>query len=344
MSSVASQQTRQGWHSVLVGGIATFMGAPQVEADADALRAAGVKAAFVGMPFDSTTIARPGAQLGPRAVRDWSSHMLSYHGEYDLDIFEALGVADMGDVAVVPANAAKTVDLVADAMGEAIKAGAIPVLCGGEHITTIGGSMAVDRHAPDGTYGLILVDTHLDTAPDVGGERINHCCPITRAMELAAFDPAKCVIIGPHGAMNPKSEYAYVREAGVTVYHVSDVDRRGARAIAEEAVADRVRRHRRRLLQLRRRQPRQLGLHRHVRADDGRPDGARGAHDGLGDRPRRHRGDGRLRGRPRIRQRRVGDGRLPGDRRHAGRLRGRAYVAQFPAIAARGRSGRGCRR
>jgi agmatinase len=105
MSSVASQQTRQGWHSVLVGGIATFLGAPQVEADADALRAAGVKAAFLGMPFDSTTIARPGAQLGPRAVRDWSSHLLSYHGEYDLDLFEALGVADMGDVAVVPANA-----------------------------------------------------------------------------------------------------------------------------------------------------------------------------------------------------------------------------------------------
>ena len=88
MSSVASQQTRQGWHSVLVGGIATFLGAPQVEADADALRAAGVKAAFLGMPFDSTTIARPGAQLGPRAVRDWSSHLLSYHGEYDLDLFE----------------------------------------------------------------------------------------------------------------------------------------------------------------------------------------------------------------------------------------------------------------
>ena len=237
MSSIASQQTRQGWHSVLVGGIATFMGAPQVEPTADALRAAGVRAAFVGMPFDSTTIARPGAQLGPRAVRDWSSHTLSYHGEYDLDIFEELGVCDMGDVPVVPANAPKTVDRVADIMGEAIRAGALPVLCGGEHITTIGGSMAVDRHAPSGTYGLILVDTHLDTAPDVGGETINHCCPITRAMELNAFDPTKCVIIGPHGAMNPKSEYAYVREAGVKVYHVSDVDRRGARAVAEEAVA-----------------------------------------------------------------------------------------------------------
>ena len=104
MSSIASQHTRQGWHSVLVGGIATFMGAPLVEPREAALREAGARAAFVGMPFDSTTIARPGAQLGPRAVRDWSSHTLSYHGEYGLDIFEELGVADMGDVAVVPAR------------------------------------------------------------------------------------------------------------------------------------------------------------------------------------------------------------------------------------------------
>jgi agmatinase len=234
MSSTAAQQTRQGWHSVLVGGIATFLGAPLVDPSMDAIRQAGAQVAFVGMPFDSTTIARPGAQLGPRAVRDWSSHLLSYHGEYDIDLFEALGLVDIGDVAVVPGNATKTVDLVAEAMGEALRAGAMPLLCGGEHITTIGGSMAVDRHAP-GRYGLILIDTHLDTAPDVGGETINHCCPITRAMELDSFDPAACVIIGAHGAMNPKSEYAYVREAGVTVFHVSDVDRMGARAVSEKA-------------------------------------------------------------------------------------------------------------
>ena len=82
------------------------------------MSAAGARAAFLGMPFDSTTIARPGAQLGPRAVRDWSSHMLSYHGEYDLDIFEALGVADMGDVAVVPA--------VDPALAEELPAGRVP--------------------------------------------------------------------------------------------------------------------------------------------------------------------------------------------------------------------------
>ncbi len=237
MSSIASQHTRQGWHSILGGGIASFMGAPVVEPNADALRTAGARAAFIGMPFDSTTIARPGAQLGPRAVRNWSSHLLSYHGEYDLDLFEELGLVDAGDVEVVPGNAPKTIDRVAEAMGEVIKTGGLPVLCGGEHSTTIAGSLAVDRHAPKGRYGLILLDTHLDTAAEVGGESVNHCCPITRAMELDAFDPSRCVIIGPHGALNPKAEYEYVREQGITVHHVSDVERKGAASIAQDAVA-----------------------------------------------------------------------------------------------------------
>ena len=51
MSSMAAGQTRQGWQSVLVGGIATCMGAPLVECRADAIRAAGARVAFVGMPF-----------------------------------------------------------------------------------------------------------------------------------------------------------------------------------------------------------------------------------------------------------------------------------------------------
>src|SRR3954452_14034440 len=159
MSSLAGRHTRQGWSSVLVSGVATFLGAPLVEAEAQAIRAAGARVAFLGMPFDSTTIARPGAQLGPRAVRDCSSHLLSYHGEHDVDLFEALGLVDAGDVAVVPGNAPKTVDLVAEAMGQALRGGAMPLLCGGEHITTIAGSLAVDRHAP-GRYGLVLFDTH----------------------------------------------------------------------------------------------------------------------------------------------------------------------------------------
>ena len=101
------------------------------------------------------------------------------------------------------------------------------------------------------------------------------------------------MIIGPHGAMNPKSEYAYVREAGVTVFHVSDVDRRGARAIAEQAVkiasdgTDGVYCRSTSTASTAR-------SRRHVRAHHGRAHLARGADDGVADRPVRSRGDGRI--------------------------------------------------
>ena len=35
---------------------------------------------------------------------------------------------------------------------------------------------AVRKHVAN--PGLVLIDTHLDTALEVGGEELNHCCPI----------------------------------------------------------------------------------------------------------------------------------------------------------------------
>ena len=233
MDSLVARQTRQGWASVLNAGIATFLGAPFVQPERNALQKAGARAAILGVPFDSTSIARTGSMMGPRAVRDASSHLLSYHGEYDVDLFETLGLVDCGDVPVLPGNAQVTMDRCADLVGEIMAASALPVLIGGEHSITIGGTWGVDRHRP-GKYGYIMFDTHLDTAADIGGEMFNHCCPVPRAMELDSFDPRHCVIIGPHGAMNPRAEYEYIKEHGIKVFSVKDVMRLGPERVARE--------------------------------------------------------------------------------------------------------------
>ncbi len=70
--------------------------------------------------------------------------------------------------------------------------------------------------------GLVLVDTHLDTAPDVGGELLSHCSPITRAVD-AGFDPAKIALVGISGWMNPRTELAYCREHGITVIWLEEI-------------------------------------------------------------------------------------------------------------------------
>ena len=80
------------------------------------------------------------------------------------------------------------------------------------------------------------MDTHFDTAVDVGGEMLSHCCPITRAVD-AGFDPKNIVIIGTSGWMNPRSELAYCLEKGITLLPLEKVWEMGPDAVAEKAVS-----------------------------------------------------------------------------------------------------------
>ena len=95
---------------------------------------------------------------------------------------------DCGDCDIALANAAKTFERAEADIGEILAAGALPVTLGGDHSITIPAVRAVRAHFDN--PGLVLIDTHLDTAPDVGGEELNHCCPITRAVD-AGFDPTQ---------------------------------------------------------------------------------------------------------------------------------------------------------
>jgi agmatinase/guanidinobutyrase len=81
----------------------------------------------------------------------------------------------------------------------------------------------------------VLLDTHLDTALDVGGEELSNCCPITRAIE-AGFAPERTVLIGISGWMNPRSELDYCRERGITVIWIDDVWADGVPATVDRAL------------------------------------------------------------------------------------------------------------
>ena len=87
----------------------------------------------------------------------------------------------------------------------------------------------------------MLVDTHLDTAPDVGGELLSHCCPITRAVD-AGFDPAKIVLVGISGWMNPRTELEYCSEHGITVIWLEEIWEHGTALGGRERARGRRRR------------------------------------------------------------------------------------------------------
>ena len=134
---------------------------------------------------------------------------------------------------MVLANAEKTFERAEADIAQILAAGAVPATLGGDHSVTIPAVRAVAKHAT--APGLVLIDTHLDTAEHVGGETLNHCCPITRAVD-AGFDPKKTALLAISGWMNPRTELRYCRDHDITVIWLEDIWEMGVAQTVDRAL------------------------------------------------------------------------------------------------------------
>jgi agmatinase len=210
----------------------TFLNRPRVEPSRRALAAAGASAAFLGFPWDGTCVSRTGTNFGPKGLREASEQFLMYNANTGVDLSEHFTLVDCGDVPIVPGNSIATQAHAERLVDELLGAGVMPLIGGGDHSITIGPARAFARRF--GRCGMIHFDTHLDTAEDVGGETLNHCCPIARAVD-AGFDPKNIVTIGPSGWMNPRTELEYVRRKGINLITLEEVWEIGADAVGRRA-------------------------------------------------------------------------------------------------------------
>src|SRR5216683_3641700 len=137
---------------VIQSGVATFFGRPL--ADAGALD--GVRCAIAGIPWDEGNAGRNGANMGPRAFRDASSWFFGYDAQRDFDVWEALPAVDVGDIPVVPPNAGRTMQLIADHVRSVREQGVLPVSIGGNHALAIGAARGAAQAT--GRMGYLSVD------------------------------------------------------------------------------------------------------------------------------------------------------------------------------------------
>jgi agmatinase len=216
----------------LISGISTFLGAQVIPPIREELEAAGVKAGVLGMPWEGTNTCRPGASYGPRAIRRASEHYVGYHGEFQVDLFDALHLADCGDVSIVPGNAARTFERAERCITEIYEAGAFPVIFGGDDSCPIPVTSAMSKLIK-GKMGYIQMDSHMDTAEDVAGEKLNHACPVSRTAELPNVDPHNLALVGINGPLNPPQERRYVDDSGIQMITIWDIDEWGIEKTVE---------------------------------------------------------------------------------------------------------------
>ena len=164
-------------------GIATF-GKYPYQPDWDAIDA---DVAVLGAPFDFGTQFRPGARFGPRGIREASTlfsfgHGGAYDHEDDITYLpaETTRIVDLGDADIIHTDTEQSHANIEFGVRKILKAGAIPVVLGGDHSVNIPCIKAFSDEEP---VHLVQIDAHLDFVDERHGVRNGHGNPMRRAAE-----------------------------------------------------------------------------------------------------------------------------------------------------------------
>jgi arginase len=209
------------------------------------------KLAIIGMPMDLGQMRR-GVDMGPSAIR--------YAGinERLKKLFDE--VHDQGDIAigrpeveVDPESNLRNLHLIAEKtemlakeVDKAIEAGSFPLVLGGDHSIAIGTLAGVAKHYNN--LGVIWYDAHgdLNTAETSPSGNI-HGMPLAVSLGMGhplltnvggyapKIKPENIVIIGARSL--DEGERELIKEQGIKVYTMHEIDRIGMTKVMEEAIS-----------------------------------------------------------------------------------------------------------
>ena len=208
------------------------------------------RVAIIGAALDLGA-GRRGVDMGPSAIR--------YAGLSDRLTRAGIEVEDRGNVAAALAETQvsgserarfleeilETCGRVAQQVEEARSDGLLPLVLGGDHSIAIG---TLSGLAASGPGGVLWLDAHGDLNTPMTSPSGNvHGMPLAAVLgicgdsfardglRLPAVDPMRVALVGVR-SLDP-GEQSLVRDLGVAVYTISDLDRRGVESVMEEALA-----------------------------------------------------------------------------------------------------------
>ncbi len=205
---------------------------PATYPDADVL--------ILGAPFDGGTSYRSGARFGPQYIRqtcylphDGSRPSLALRADGLTD----LRVYDAGDVEMFSGDAARSVRDLQAAVHAVRRAGAIPLVLGGDHTITWPDAAGVAQHAGAGRVSMLHFDAHADTGDVEFGSLIGHGQPMRRLIESGAVRGDRFLQIGLRGYWPEPPTLAWMAEQRMRSFEMSEIVSRGIDDCLTEAFA-----------------------------------------------------------------------------------------------------------
>lgn len=178
--------------------------------------------ALFGIPFDGGASYRPGQRLAPSHIREASSLGRGFHWNRELNIFEKLRIADIGDCPVVPIDQTQTYKNIERFVYDVVKSGKKFVAAGGDHSVTLPVLRALKKF-----YGqplsFIHFDAHLDTYPAAWGFEYHHGAFARHAVTEGLVNPKQMIQIGIRGPLAGKDDLDFVKKNKIQVLTVDDI-------------------------------------------------------------------------------------------------------------------------
>jgi agmatinase len=178
------------------GEVAGFIGLPQVSlADLGGARVV-VRGAPVCMPYPSVGDCCAGRSAAIRARGAAYAANLA-HMNFDLGspvLPEGGRAMDAGDPAMTAADGAAHRDRLRGSVGQALDAGAVPVLIGGDDCLPSPMLQALQGHGP---LTIVQIDAHIHRRDEVGSERWGLSSTLRRVSEMAHV--AQIIQVGQRG-------------------------------------------------------------------------------------------------------------------------------------------------
>jgi agmatinase len=156
----------------------------------------GADVVISGVPLDLATTFRPGARLGPAAVRAASVQLAELKPyPWGFDPFEDLAVIDYGDCWFDAHNPLTIKPSIIEHARTIIASGAKMLTFGGDHFITYPLLLAhVEKYGKP--LSLIHFDAHCDTWPDDTPDSLNHGTMFYKAVKEGLIDLKTSVQVG----------------------------------------------------------------------------------------------------------------------------------------------------
>src|SRR6195952_952828 len=203
----------------------TFLGVPMCDLE-DPASYADAQVVSRGAPFDGGTSARSGARFGPMAIRmtDYLAHDGSRPSlALRTDGLADLRVVDAGDVEMTPGDIESALGALESAVEKVARAGAIPVVLGGDHSIAFPDAKGVANVVGHGRVSMIHFDAHADTGDIEFGSLWGHGQPMRRLIESGALRGDRFVQIGLRGYWPPPATLAWMAVQSMRSYEMTEV-------------------------------------------------------------------------------------------------------------------------